>query len=307
MKSEKFLLLQFVDYGIFPFKEKDGKVYIRQLFKNNNRFIDKILRKGTFYFNLPFYKKIFSHWLNIAKSVDTIIIFDNNYAPFVVKYLHRLFPKKRLIVWYWNIVATTISPKKFNRKIVELWSFDKQDCKKYSLKYNTQFYFKEYINKYDSQVIKYDTVYLGVLKNKDRLKKVKSIERKLQEENVKFNFFLVKGNERFQGVKYSPQMKYSDILKIVSEAKCIVDIANLNQVGLSLRPLEAIYFRKKLITDNSEIEREPLFNKNNIFIFNDSTTKSISRFTKEPYDMVNHNKLINYYSFEEWLKRFNEK
>lgn len=305
MKSQKFLLLQFVDYGIFPFNEKNEKIYVRQLFKNNNNLIDKIFRKGIFYFNLPFCKKIFSHWLDIAKSVDTIIIFDNNYAPFVVHYLHRLFPKKRLIVWYWNIVATTVSPNKFDRRSVELWSFDKQDCEKYSLKYNTQFYFKEYIKINNFQKSEYDIVYLGVLKNKDRLKKLRAIEKEFQHENLKFKFFLVKGKEQFRGVKYSSKMKYSEILKIISKSKCIVDITNLDQVGLSLRPLEALFLRKKLITDNKKIVEEPLFNKNNIFIFNNSNSKDINCFIREPYDVEKNKKLIEYYSFEEWLERFN--
>lgn len=305
MNSEKFLLLQFVDYGIFPFKEKDGKIYVRQLFKNNNKLIDKAFRKATFYFNLPFYKKIFSHWLNIAKKVDTIIIFDNNYAPFVVRYLHRLFPRKKLIVWYWNIVASTISPKKFDRNIVELWSFDKKDCKKYSLKYNTQFYFKEYIEKFHSNHFKYDIVYLGVLKNKDRLKKVEAIWKKLQEKNLNFKFFLVKGNEQFQDIKYSAPMNYCEILKIVSESKCIVDISNLNQIGLSLRPLEALYLKKKLITDNNAITEEPLFNKKNILTVADMNNQNVHKFIERTFDLSNYNELIDYYSFEEWLKRFN--
>lgn len=305
MKSEKFLLLQFIDYGIFPFREKNGKIYVRQLFKNNDSLIDKIFRKSTFYFNLPFYKKIFSHWLNIAKNVDTIIIFDNNYAPFVVRYLHHVFPQKRLIVWYWNIVSSTISPKKFDRNTVELWSFDKKDCKKYSLKYNTQFYFKEYIERYHTNLPKFNIVYLGVLKNEDRLIKVQTIEKKLRKENLKFKFFLVKGNEQFKGIKYSAKMKYSEILKIVSKSRCIVDITNLNQVGLSLRPLEALFFKKKLITDNNEIVKEPLYNKDNIFIFDNLTSKDISRFIKEPYNMTKYKELIDYYSFEKWLQRFN--
>lgn len=301
---KKTLVLQFIDYGIFPFENYKEKIYIKTLFKNND-LIYKLFRKTSFVLNLPFYKIIFSHWLSIASKVDTIIIFDNNYAPIVVQYLHKIYPQKRIVVWYWNSVDNTISPDKFDRSFAELWSFDEGDCKKYNLKFNTQFYCNqnENIDYINSQ---YDILFVGTVKNKERLKELKEIKKVLENNLISTNFYLVQGQTKYDGVKYKLALSYKQIIGLIKKCNCILDLSLKGQLGLSLRPLEALYFNKKLITNNSSIKNSKLYNKNNVYYLeNESISgKRIKHFLEIPYDNKNSEYLKKYYSFPEWIKRF---
>lgn len=101
-------------------------------------------------------------------------------------------------------------------------------------------------------------------------------------------------------------MNYPSIINYIEHCKAIVDlIGHPTQEGLSLRPLEALFFKKKLITDNRAIKKTKLYNPNNIFILGEDPLVYLSEFIKSPYQLPsNYEEILNYYSFEEWTKRF---
>lgn len=298
----KTLILQYIDYGIFPFKDLHNEVYIRNLFQNNN-FSSKIMRKIIFKLKVPLFKSLFSHWLNLINKVNTIIIFDNNYAPAVANYLHKSYPEKRIIVWYWNVVSSTVSPYKFNRNYTELWSFDERDCKKYDLNFNTQFYYK---GKIKNKNEKYQILYIGVVKDKSRLRMLGEIERVLDKNHITSNFYLVQGKEKYEGVNYRLPLKYTQVKEMIAECQCVLDITPKTQAGMSLRPLEALFFDKKLITNNRSVLNSKLCNKNNIFYYEDEKVsgEKIKEFLSKRLDDSNSKYLKKYYSFDQWVKRF---
>jgi hypothetical protein len=84
----------------------------------------------------------------------------------------------------------------------------------------------------------------------------------------------------------------------------VVDLVPEVQTGLSLRPLEALFFGKKLITNCKSIKNHPLYNKTNIFILDEDSDADLLQFIKEPI-APQPQSIKEYYSFNEWLKRFN--
>lgn len=299
---KKTLILQYIDYGIFSFKNYHNEIYIRNLFQNNENFLLKLMRKIIFKLKLPFFKLFFSHWLDLINTVDTIIIFDNNYAPAVVNYLHKKYPEKRIIVWYWNVVSSTVSPNKFNRNYTELWSFDKEDCKKYNLNFNTQFFYKGETKRATER---YQVLYVGVVKDRNRLEILNRIKQILDKNHITSNFYLVQGAEKYKDINYRPALKYAQVKDMISECQCILDITPKVQAGMSLRPLEALFFDKKLITNNRSILNSML-NKNNIFYYEDENVsgEKIKAFLSKTLDNSNSKYLKKYYSFDQWIKRF---
>lgn len=303
------LILQYIDYGLFPSEYYNGKnnIYIRNLFNNPNNIITKIIRKIAFKADLPILRFIFLHWIKLLDTVDTIIIFDNNYAPAVTNYIHKKYPNKRIIVWYWNSVDNTVDPMKFNRNYVELWSFDEKDCEKYNLQFNTQFYCGENV-KETSNTTNKGVLFIGVVKNKERLKLLQLLKNILDKSSINSFFYLVQGKEHYKNIKYYPEITYDKVAKLIENYECILDITSSNQVGMSLRPLEALFFSKKLITNNPSILNCKLYNKNNVYYFNTNSVlgEDIKNFLARPYDDTYSEQLKSYYSFENWVKRFYE-
>ena len=77
--------------------------------------------------------------------------------------------------------------------------------------------------------------------------------------------------------------------------------------GLSFRFFEALYYQKKLITNNTDIINYEFYNPNNIMIidYNNYTQASILEFLDKEYVNID-SEIINKYSFDNWLKRILE-
>lgn len=232
-------------------------------------------------------------WKYNIKKYDYIILSENEYFPFIAKYIKRKNPKCKTILYFWNIVEEQeIYKQVFNDKnIDEFWTFDKNDAKRYNMKYNPQFYTKKV--KVDNRKNEYDILFLG--RPKKRKKEIQEIEIKLKQNQLKTNFKTIESEKEY--------IPYNDYLDMVSKSKCILDYNQEGQVGLSLRPMEALFLEKKLITNNKDIKNYNFYNSNNIFIIGEDNIGNIKEFINKPYKKIDQ-EIIDYYDFEQWLKRF---
>ena len=70
----------------------------------------------------------------------------------------------------------------------------------------------------------------------------------------------------------------------IRRAKAILEVNQKGQVGCTLRALEALFFRKKLITTNLNIQKEDFYNPENIFIYGKDDIRNLHKFVEKPYD-----------------------
>lgn len=240
---------------------------------------------------IPFKKIWFDSWVRRIKIYDTVVLGDSGNTANIVKYINQKFPRKRVIVWYRNSASSTISPDKFQGMRCELWSFDKKDCEKYKMGFNSQFYIPD--NEYKEHEIKYDVVFVG--KDKGRLAELLKIEKKLNLLGLTTQFCIVGYN--------SEKIVYRDIVKMISAARCIMDFQCEWQDGITLRPLEAIFYRKKLITNCTSIKDMEFYRPNNIFILNQNNHNDIVQFMDAKYEEIPE-QIVKYYSMDSWITRF---
>lgn len=317
--NERVLILPIGNYGFIPFSKKKN-IYVKQVFNGSKdnlfrRAVHKaFLLKTDLFLQLPIkfqtgiLKYIYSNWFNLLNKVDTIIAFDDKRENIpLLKMIHQLYPSKRLILWYWNNVdKSSVQPGKIDRKYIELWSFDPEDCKKYNMNYNVQFYPTENVKQINSK-IKYDILYVGANKSQKRMDVLEKIKQKCEIEKIPYNFYVVKqfNKDLNTSISYRPFLKYSEILKLINETRGILDIIKENQSGLTLRPLEALFFDKKLITNNEKIVQHKIYNLNseNIYILGKDKRK-LKDFVEMPVRHADNTALKHYYSFDNWLNNF---
>ena len=67
--------------------------------------------------------------------------------------------------------------------------------------------------------------------------------------------------------------------------------------------MEALFFEKKLITNNQDICNYDFFNSGNIFILGQRTLDELTDFLAAPYITV-PSAIKEKYLFENWIKRF---
>ena len=289
------------------FINKNSHYNFKEIYRSN-MYVSRILRKIAFKLCLPGRKFFLGKWKYDFDSYDTIILFDTGNAKELLDYIFNYSEGKRIIFWYWNAVAGSISPKLIDKKY-EIWSFDKEDCKTYNFKYNTQFYVKENISHMCKEIYPiYDFIFVG--QEKGRTQQLSMLADELDNLNLLYEFYIVDGKAKkinsTSRFKYGKMLLYPEIIKRINTTRGIIDIVFEKQSGMTLRPLEALFFKKKLVTNYANIVKEKFYNKNNIFIIGQDDIKKLRDFIYSPYDTTNYDEYICYYSTEKWLERFDD-
>lgn len=266
------------------------------IYRVKNRFL-LLLRYLHYKSHLPFFEIWYNrNWINELPKYDVVLLFDSYLTLPIVDYLSNRNIK--VIYWFWNRVYNVVSIPQNN--YCEKWSYDPLDCKKYGLKYNTQFYFNNIV--LPEKKIKYDLFFVG--KDKGRYEILCWINSVFEKYGLK-TFIYLTDKKRFgkRNEKYREAIPYEKVLEYVSECRAILDIVPEDQYGLTLRPLEALFFQKKLITCQRNIMNYDFYNENNIRLVDSIDSYDIIEFITSPYSPIAKD-IVDKYDYSNWIKRF---
>lgn len=235
----------------------------------------------------------YGKWKKELLNYDTVIVHADQRTRTVPRYIHKIKPEMRVIYWYWNPVNKNTLPELAKDRKIECWSFDEDDCEKYKMKKNIQYYYEQ--SKNTSETIEYDVYFVG--HDKGRKEKIKEIENQLAIKNISGKFDLIRESDT--------PIPYSEVQRRIRKARAIVEVTQAGQVGCTLRALEALFFRKKLITTNPNIEKEDFYNPNNIYIYGKDNLNDLQTFLEEPYDSGS-DKFRDEHTVDAWFMNFFE-
>ena len=242
---------------------------------NNLHFSDRINRHVW----LPF-KGLWNRWYTLNhypfdSSERYWIIFLNGafrnyYSKEYLLEFKNTHPNVRLAM----IMYDSYSNKHARRAIEfmslfdKVFSFDEEDCRKHGLEriYST-FSFPSFVRK-DEQFHR-GAFFVGAAEGRLELmekcfSKISSIVR-----NCQFNVVGVpKKQQRIpEVITYNIGMPYKEALQYSYNSDLVVELVRDGQAGISLRTCEAIFFNKKLLTNNSCIKKMPFYDSRFMSIF----------------------------------------
>lgn len=271
------------------------------LLSKRKLFLSNVLMKTHVRMQLP-KNEIWYSWRKRLYQYDTVIIFDTALANVYSNYIIDRYPNIRIIIWYSNPVCTTIAPAKFNKQC-ELWSFDKNDCNKYGMKWNTQFYCSPFEG--SNERISSDICFVG--QDKGRREQINNVAHICQENNLKTDFIIVDNPKLIHLNIRNKYIPYEDIVRShYLHSRAILDVVQQGQQGLTLRPLECLFLNKKLITNNSDIVNYDFYRMENQLVINDFADFDgrLLRDFLESNECCYDQSLKHYYSAECWINRF---
>lgn len=215
--------------------------------------------------------------------------------------LHTLVNNQKNIIFFWNplesLKKTTHYVKSklmiLNKLGYNLTTFDSADAQKYGIEWIRNVDRKIQIKDLD-QII-YDFYFIGMPKGREYI--INNLKNKLEQKGFKLNFILIKSREDV----ISP---FDNIVNS-AHSRCIVDIVSpkYHQVGLTLRPFDAMFLKKKIITTSFNITQYDFFNSNNIYVIKDDKLTGIEDFMNKPYVNLS-NEIINSYEINNWVEQF---
>ena len=92
---------------------------------------------------------------------------------------------------------------------------------------------------------------------------------------------------------------------MILDSEVLLDLNQKGQTALTLRVMEAIFFGKKLITNNVEVKKLDCFTENNILVIDPENIdlKLIREFLDKDFQPYTHDVLMKY-DYGSWIKQF---
>ena len=250
-------------------------------------------------------------WKKSINEYDTIILFDGDASPSLVKWVEKHANKNcRLIFYYRNKVKACrreFSPLVLSNTRYELWSYNIHDCEEFGLKYNNQVLNYEIVDKIAANIKVeepvWDVVFLGAAKGREE--QLADISEYCERNGLSAYIYVVGG----QSVKNNKcvdgkLLSYAEYIELVINSRAVLDVVTDRNWGLTLRPIEAFRLNKKLITNYRDIDRYDFYNSDNIFCF-DESLDGLSTFLNGGFVHISDS-IVDGYDIKEWFKHFGE-
>lgn len=248
----------------------------------------RCFRKWTEHFGVPFRKQAYNSYMgnrriNRIKDIQVFLFFKNEKWYFEKKgflaYLKSTYPNCKTVYKLLNPVRyidDSIDVLKNNYDLVVVG--EPKDSKKYKLPVFEIGYSKAKIENNSKPYC--DCFYIGNAKK--RLDKIIEVYNKLTENGLKVIFFIVNVPEekliQREGIVYNTPLDYDEVIQYVNHSRYLLEIMQEYEENPTLRLLECIAYKKKLLTNNAAVVNSPYYSKENIQVFSDIESIDMSFF-----------------------------
>jgi len=235
-----------------------------------------------------------------------------------LKKMRCKFHQAKFIYFNWDSFRNSESALNKIKYFDRVVSFDLIDCENIkNVRHLPLFYTDDYRLSESNMTKDYIAVFIGTI-HSNRYQIVESISRALEIEtglkSFKYYFFANKfifnifrcfkhefRNVNPNKINFVPLNSVS-ISNKIKKSKIIIDISHSKQTGLTMRTIETIGMKCKLITNNQSVVNYDFYHKNNILIFDVNDINIPKSFIDAPYvDLPN--KIYEKYHVDNWVNQ----
>ena len=255
--------------------------------------------------------------------------YENNYFDYVIflnpetitvdllKRLKEKQSKAEFILYMWDSFENKPHTKELIPFFDNKFSFNKDECAKYGFKFRPLFFIDEYdVDKNSSTENKtdIDIGFIGTV-HSDRYKILKEVETWASQNGLKTNYYMFFPSKivfykyKFQNlckIKISRKdfhfnsLNSHRVKEFLERCKVVIDIQHPKQVGLTMRTIEMLGLRKKLITTNQDIKNYDFYNEDNICVIDRKNILINKKFFDTNYNL-NSDAYRKNYSLESFV------
>ena len=92
-----------------------------------------------------------------------------------------------------------------------------------------------------------------------------------------------------------------EVMEVVASSKAVLDIQHPKQTGLTMRTIEMLGVKRKLITTNPAVKEYDFYNPQNILVIDRANPIVNKEFLESLYSPINE-KLYYKYSLDGWIE-----
>lgn len=239
------------------------------------------------------------------------------FSPEMMGHIRELQRDSYMVLYQWDSERNLPYACDIHPYFDRVYTFDRLDSLEKSIySFMPLFYTRTYgrIGETGNVDIKYDCSYIGTAHPK-KFKEINEMSEALSEvmprrfiyhympSRLKYIYHKMKAPE-YKGVKYADfqtkKMSAEEIAGIISESKCVLDAPQGGQRGATIRTIECLGAKRKLITTNPDIVNYDFYRKENIYVY-DGEVDINNPFFTQPYRELPE-ELYKKYSLHSWLK-----
>lgn len=271
-------------------------VHARRLFVSNTR-LNRALRRLGNKLHPEVLGWFFDDWQTKLAEYDLVILPVSLYSRAVIDFVRKRSDVP-IVNWYWNPVYTTESPESLQRPGTATFSFDTADCDQYGLNFAPTYYFGNF--QLPSSPLVHDLCFIGA--DKGRLRSLLELKQKFDAMALRCLFHVTSADTAKPDPEYpyQPGISYQQILTHVAESTGILDFVQQGQVGLSQRPMEALFFRKKLVTNDTRIVHQDFYDPENVFVLGRDRMQDLPAWLSRPCREIDA-AIRDRYDFGHWV------
>ncbi|MCU7618339.1 hypothetical protein NZ698_14155 [Chryseobacterium sp. PBS4-4] len=244
------------------------------------------------------YNKVILGQIKNIKSIDTSIYIKADFLS--KKTIKAINKKSRQSVL---VISDSINRYPKTKNILSLFdkvfSFEKKDCKKYNLRFKTNFIYKTIDNLPENY--KYKVFNISSFDN--RFPVIKKIAKSIYDMKIKSKIIIFTSKENEEPyLEFSKNtLSIEENNQFLEESEIMLDVSRNGQEGLSFRVFESLGLKKKLITTNKDIVNYDFYNPENIFVIEnvDDITIPIAFFETSYVDIPEN--ILNKYFIQNWV------
>lgn len=250
----------------------------------------------------------------LPKDIGTVLVIrGSSLSATVMQYMRKTFPSIcQYVMYQWDGIKNNSAALDVKEFFDSIFTFDVEDSKKYGWIYRPLFYDSNKVKIADKDI---DISFLCSL-HSQRAKIQEKLKELCLKDNYVFHSHMYCNRFAYYKWKYigrKPEYKDTNDKDVVfkslsldetydlySKSKVVVDYTHPDQTGFTMRTIEALGSKCKLVTNNRFIVNADFYNPNNIYIYDGTEIVIPEEFISCPYEDINE-EMYRYYSLEGWL------
>lgn len=246
------------------------------------------------------------------REYDYVFVIVGNYLDQIIFETYRkTHPRSKFILYLWDDVKRLEHSSWLIKNFDVIYSFDLDDVNQYSFRFLPLFYSPYHL--YENEEKKYDLCLMGSWHD-ERMELWNKIVDRYTLNRDKLYLFLLGSrfkhylcwifpkNKKFLSKEYIHLRKidFEKTAEIMKQSKATLDVQCKGQAGLTMRTVESIGTRTKLITTNKSIVNYDFYDSQNIAIIDRDNPEVEDVFWKTEYKTISKD-IMEKYSLQRWI------
>lgn len=285
---------------------------------SNNLFVHIIVRVNRNLINkfIEDYYHDIIHKTQEYKYDYIFFIKGESISQSILNDLRKAHPEAKVVMYYWDSIENNHNATKMLDCFDKVLSFDKNDCREKGMEFLPLFYIPQYSEIAERRIPQeYDLMFAGTT-HSERYEFVNGIANQINASGgrcftwfyfpSKVNYWKLKwDNPKFRSAKmkdfqFTP-LPREELLDYYAKSRTQIDMQHPKQTGLTMRTIETLGAKKKLITTNPDVVNYDFYRPENILVVDRQNPEVPESFVRAEYKAIPED-IYQKYSISSWLE-----